>query len=137
MNSDESNLAALLKQLRDDTTTLVREEIALAKTEAAEKLSKLARNSVILVAGALLGYAALTPLLLGLGFLLGSLLTSWGLGSTFAAFLGFLAVALIVGAISAAVVLHALNALKKDGLMPRRTIDSLKEDKEWIQKKLP
>lgn len=137
MNSDENNLAALLKQLRDDTTTLVREEIALAKTEAAEKLSKLARNSVLLVAGGLLGYAALTPLLLGLGFLLGSLFTAWGLGSIFAAFLGFLVVALIVGAISAALVLHALSALKKDGLTPRRTIGSLKDDKEWIQKKLP
>ena len=136
MNVEENNLAALFRQLRDDTTTLVREEIALARTEAMEKVSRLARNSVALVAGALLGYAALIPLLIGLGFLLGNLLTSWGVTSVFATFLGFFIVALAAGGISAALVMHALSAFRKDNLTPRRTIDSIKDDKEWIQNKL-
>lgn len=136
MNVEENNLAALFRQLRDDTTTLVREEIALARTEAMEKVSRLARNSVALVAGALLGYAALIPLLIGLGFLLGNLLVSWGVTSVFATFLGFFIVALVAGGISAALVMNALSAFRKDNLTPRRTIDSIKDDKEWIQNKL-
>lgn len=136
MNTEENNLASLLKQLRDDTTALVRDEIALAKTEMIEKVSKMARHGAALAAGVLLGFAALTPLLVGLGFALGILLVSWGLSSGLATLLGFLIVALITGCVSAVIVISALNRFKKESLKPRRTLESLKNDKNWIQNKL-
>ncbi|MDB6135187.1 MAG: hypothetical protein JWM59_3430 [Verrucomicrobiales bacterium] len=136
MSTDENSVAGLLKQLRDDTTALVREEIALAKTEVAEKVSKFSRNAVLLAVGALLGYTALIPLLMGLGFALGSLFDSWGMSTGTAAFLGFLVVALITGGISVAIILSALNSFKKDNLTPDRTIGTLKDDKQWIQNKI-
>ncbi|RYD36133.1 MAG: phage holin family protein [Verrucomicrobiaceae bacterium] len=136
MITDENSVAGLLKQLRDDTTALVREEIALAKTEAAEKVAKFSRNAVLLAVGALLGYTALIPLLVGLGFALGSLFVSLGMGTNMGAFLGFLVVALITGGISAAIVLSALNSFKKEKLTPDRTIGTLKDDKQWIQSKI-
>lgn len=136
MITEENSVAGLLRQLRDDTTELVREEIALAKTEVTEKVSKLSRNAVLLAAGALLGYAALIPLLVGLGFALGNLFVSWGLSGGMGAFLGFLVVALVTGVISAAIVLNALSAFKKEKLTPERTIGTLKEDKQWIQSKI-
>lgn len=136
MSTEENSVAGLLKQLRDDTTALVREEIALAKTEVAEKVSKFSRNAVLLAVGALLGYTALIPLLIGLGFALGSLFVSWGMSPGIGAFLGFLVVALITGGISASIVLSALGSFKKEKLTPERTIGTLKEDKQWIQNKI-
>lgn len=136
MSTDENSVAGLLKQLRDDTTALLREEIALAKTEVAEKVSKFSRNAVLLAVGALLGYTALIPLLVGLGFALGSLFVSLGMGTNMGAFLGFLVVALITGGISAAIVLSALNSFKKEKLTPERTLSTLKDDKQWIQNKI-
>ena len=69
MNSD-SNLADLLRQLRDDTTSLVREEVALARTEVGEKLSRTARNTAYLLVGGLVASSALLLVLMALGHLL-------------------------------------------------------------------
>jgi hypothetical protein len=136
MNS-ESNLTDLLKELREDATTLVRGEVALAKAEMAEKVSVLTRNGARLFGGALLGYAALTPLLGGLGFLLKDWFVSLGWSEGVSVFSGLTIVALITGALSAIIVLNALSALKNEKLLPRKTIASLKEDREMIQNKLP
>lgn len=134
MNADP-NIADLLKQLRDDTTTLVREEISLAKTEMSEKAAELGKKGVMVSAGALLGYAALMPLLLAFGYLLRDLFVSWDMSTGTATFLGLLIVALITGAIAAGIVMSALA--KKTSLKPEKTIHSLQQDKNLIQEKLP
>ena len=56
--NEESSIVYLLKKLRDDTTTLVRDEISLAKTEISEKIASTSRNVGYLAAGALVAYAA-------------------------------------------------------------------------------
>lgn len=135
MNNDPLNVADLLKQLRDDTTTLVRSEITLAKTEITEKASALTRKAIYLAAGGLLGYAALTPLLFAFGYLLRDLFVSWGTTTGVGTFLGLMIVALVTGAVSAGIIAKALA--DKHSLTPDKTIKSLKEDKEWIQNKIP
>ena len=57
--NEESSIVYLLKKLRDDTTTLVRDEISLAKTEISEKIASTSRNVGYLAVGALVAYAAL------------------------------------------------------------------------------
>lgn len=136
MNPETNDIAGLLKQLRDDTTTLVRQEVALAKTELSEKATNLSRHGMMIAGGALLGYAALTPLLFGIGFLLRDLFIGWGFREGTAIFLGMLAVALITGAVSLGIVLNAKEAFSKESLTPDKTVKTLKEDKDWIQNKI-
>lgn len=133
--SDLTHITDLLKQLRDDTTTLVREEVALAKTEVSEKTSLLGRNVAFLVAGALVGYSALILILLALAFLLREQFVSRGMAEGMATFLGLLIVGALVGIISAILIVKALNTLKKQSLAPQRTIETLKQDKVWVQSK--
>lgn len=137
MNAVEPNIADLLKQLRDDITTLVRQEIALAKAEMSEKVSRLSHHAVLLVAGSLLGYASLVLLLIGLGFWLRDLFLSMGWADGVSTFCGLLIVSGITGAVGAATLLRAWEALKQETLLPRRTIRSLNDDKQMIQNKLP
>ena len=137
MNSEESSIVYLLKKLRDDTSTLVRDEISLAKTEITEKIASTSRNVGYLAAGSLVAYAALILILQGFSFLLGGLFFSWGLGEASAALLGFLIVGAIVGAIGAFLIVKALDTLKKEPLTPTKTAETLKEDKEWVQSKVP
>jgi Putative Actinobacterial Holin-X, holin superfamily III len=66
MINEPSSIVDLLKNLRDDTTTLVRDEISLAKTEMSEKIASSSRNVGYLAAGALVAYAALILLLQGI-----------------------------------------------------------------------
>jgi hypothetical protein len=136
MNNEESSIVYLLKKLRDDTSTLVRDEISLAKTEISEKIASTSRNVGYLAAGALVAYAALILILLGFSFLLGGLFLSWGMSEASAALLGFLVVGAVVGAIGAILVIKALDTLKKEPLTPTKTAGTLKEDKEWVQSKV-
>jgi len=135
MMTNEPNLVDLLKQLRDDTSTLVREEVALAKTEMSEKASMFSRNAAFLAVGAMIGYSALLLILLAVSSLLAELFVSMGMGQGTAGFLGLLVVGLIVGAISAALVMKGIKALKGKTLAPDKTIETLKEDKEWAQRR--
>lgn len=134
--SELTNIVDLLKQLRDDTTTLVREEVALAKTEAGEKVATYARNAGFLAAGALVAWSAIHFLLLGLAFLIRGQLVERGFNEGTATFLGLLIVAIIVSIIAAVLISKALATLKKASLTPTKTIGTLKEDTQWVQSKI-
>jgi hypothetical protein len=132
----EHHIPDLLRQLRDDTTTLVREEIALAKTELSEKLAATSRNAAYLAGGAMIAFSALLLLLMGFAYLLGHAFVSRGTEPGAAAFLGFVIVAVAVGAISATLIMKALKTLRGDTLKPEKTVRSLREDKQWAQSKI-
>lgn len=134
--NEESSIGALLKQLRDDSTTLIRDEIALAKTEVSEKTSILGRNLGSMLAGAMLGYSALVLLLIAIGSLAAEGLISIGLTPAMAHFVGLASVAIIVGLISAVMVAKAMEQLKAANLAPQRTIDSLRNDKEFLKQQI-
>ena len=134
--SELTNIVDLLKQLRDDTTTLVREEVALAKTEAGEKVSTYARNAGFLAGGALVAWSALHFLLLGLAFLIRGQLVQRDYDEGTATFIGLLVVAILVGIVAAILISKALATLKKASLTPNKTIGTLKEDKQWVQNKI-
>ncbi len=134
--SELTQIVDLFKQLRDDTTTLVREEITLAKTEASEKMTKFARNIGFLAAGGLTAFTALIFILLAVAFLIRGQLVSNDINEGTATFLGLLIVGVIVGLVAAILIFKALATLKSASLTPNKTIDSLKEDKEWVQQKV-
>jgi len=135
MNPDQSILD-LLRQLRDDTSTLVREEVRLAKAEIGENLSRAGRNVAYLAVGALIASSALAMLLMSFGYLLAGLFLKQGYSQATSTFLGFLVVAIIVAVVAAALVAKSLKALANDPLAPTRTARSLQEDKQWAKEKL-
>ena len=134
--NEESSIVYLLKKLRDDTTTLVRDEISLAKTEISEKIASTSRNVGYLAVGALVAYAALILFLQGIGLLLRDLFISKGMNQASASLLGFLIVGGVIGIIGALLIIKALNTLKKEPLTPTKTAETLREDKEWVQNKV-
>jgi hypothetical protein len=136
MKDEESSIVYLLKKLRDDTTTLVRDEISLAKTEISEKIASTSRNVGYLAVGALGAYAALLLFLQGIGLLLRDLFISGGMNQASASLLGFLIVGGVIGIIGALLIVKALNTLKKEPLTPTKTAETLREDKEWVQNKV-
>ena len=136
MSNEQSNLVYLLKKLRDDTTTLVRDELSLAKTEISEKVATTSRNVGYLAAGALVAYAALLLILQGLSLMLREQFILRGMSEANANLLGFLIVGVVVGIIGSVLIMKALNTLKTESLTPTKTAETLKEDKEWVQDKV-
>jgi hypothetical protein len=129
-------LINLIRELRDETTTLVRQEIALAKAETAEKAARLGRNAGYMVAGVAVAYAAFVLLLLGLRDLVAAGLIRAGSESETAAWLSSFIVGIAIGVVGALLIAQGKKALSKEGLAPRKTIESLREDQQFIKHKL-
>ena len=134
--TNQPTFAELLKDLREEGTLLLREEIALAKKEISEKISSTARNVTFIVAGTLVAYCAITFLLLAVSALISQGLLAHGVSIWWAIFLGLLIVALFIGVISIGMIVKGVQTLKKLSLVPEKTVESLKEDKTWAQNKI-
>jgi xanthine/uracil permease len=125
---DERSLGDLFSDLSRETTTLVRQEVQLAKAELTHSATEVARGIGMLVAGGAVAYAGLLFLLLAIVF--GLIEAGWD------AWLSALVVGLVVIAIGAVLVLRARESLKPANLAPRRTIETLKEDQEWAKEQI-
>lgn len=73
----EKSIGTLLAELADETGTLVKQEIALAKAEINERLDQAKRGAIALAIGALVAYAGLIVLLFAAVFSLGMVLEMW------------------------------------------------------------
>jgi xanthine/uracil permease len=125
---DERSLGDLFSDLSRETTTLVRQEVQLAKAELTQSATEAARGIGMLLAGGAVAYAGLLFLLLAIVF--GLIEAGWD------AWLSALVVGLVVVAIGAVLVLRARESLKPANLAPRRTIETLKEDQEWAKEQI-
>lgn len=140
MNPDSTpppSLPSLLRDLRDETTTLLRQEIALAKSELKENASKMGTHATSLGIGALVAYAGFIILLIGISHFLEMALIHAGVSDAVSRWLAPCGVGLIVAIIGWVMVSKATTAFKKDDLTPKQTAASLHETKDWAQSKLP
>lgn len=130
------SLPALLRDLRDETTTLLRQELQLAKAELKENASHMARDAAQIAIGGAVGYAGLIVLLIGLGLLISWLLTRAGMAPDVARWLSIGGVGVIVGGIGLGMVARAKHAMTNDDLAPKQTLATMRENKDWAQSKL-
>jgi len=121
---DERSLGELFSTLAQDTSTLVRQEMALAKTEMSQKASRAGKDVGFLAAGGAVAYAGLLAILAGAIVLLGQVIPMW---------LSAILVGLVVAGVGYFLVRKGLDALKREDLTPRQTIETLKEDQQWAK----
>ncbi|MEY4941479.1 MAG: hypothetical protein RIQ93_3214, partial [Verrucomicrobiota bacterium] len=136
MNPDSTSpppnsIPSLLRELRDESLTLLRQEVSLAKTELKDNVSRVGRHSAKIAVGGFVAYAGVIVLLIGLGQLLGAGLTRAGVDPDLAQWLAPTLVGLVVALIGWGMVSKAKHALTDDPLAPHQTIASLKENKQW------
>ncbi len=121
---EDRSLGELFAELADDTSTLVRQEVALATTELTQKATRAAKQIGFLVVGGLIAYAAFLAILAAIIIGLAQIIPAW---------LAALFVGLIVAAVAAWLITKALHALKETDLTPRQTVETLKEDVQWMK----
>ena len=121
---DERPLGELFSDLVNETTTLVRNEVALAKVELTQKATKVGRNVGSLVIGGAIGYAALLAIRAAAIMLLSTVMPAW---------LAAVIVGVIVGAVAWLLISKAITTLRNTDLTPHETVESIKEDAQWIK----
>lgn len=118
--ADNRSLGELIADLSRETTTLIREEIDLAKTEMSHKASQAARDIGFLVAGGAIVYAGFLALIAALIVGLGQAGLTWWLSA--------LIVGVVVVAIGGYLVWQGIENLKRVDPVPEKTLATLKED---------
>jgi uncharacterized membrane protein YqjE len=121
----EQPIGELLKQLSQETTTLVRQELELAKAEMTEKAKEGGKGAGLLGGagvGGLLALGALTATVMGL---LDTAMKFW---------LAALIVTLIWAAVAGVLALQGRKKLQDAGPpVPEQAQESVKEDVQWAK----
>ncbi len=133
---DERSIAGLLRELRNETSTLIRQEVRLAQAELSEKVSHYGRNVGYLAVGGMIAYGGVILLLGAAAAFVAWLFTLADVSYWISASLGALIVGTVVAVIGYAFVQKALHALREESPVPEKTIETLKEDKQWAQNKI-
>ena len=125
---DDRSLGELFAELAREMSTLVRQEVALAKTEMTQKATRVGMNVAFLVIGGAIAYAGLLAIIAAIIIAVGTAMNNMWAAA--------LIVGLVIVAIAAALIMKGLNALKSEDLAPRQTIETLKEDAQWAKNQI-
>ena len=122
---DGRSTSELVKDLSRQASLLVRQEIQLARTEVAEKSKRAGVGAAALAAAAVAGLLALGTLTAFLVLALDDVMPAW----TAALIVGVLWAVVAVG-----LALYGRDKLDEVGTpVPEKTVETLKEDIEWLR----
>ena len=121
---EERSIGELFAELSQKTTTLVRQEIELAKVEMSQKASRVGKNVGFLLIGSVVAYTGLLAVVAAGIILLGEVIAYW---------LSAAIIGVVIAAVGAFLVVKGANTLRQEEPTPRETIETLQEDKEWLK----
>ncbi|MDQ3398506.1 MAG: phage holin family protein [Deinococcota bacterium] len=123
----ERSLGELFADLSQGLSTLLSQEVALAKAEVSQTISQITKSIIPIAIGGVLafgGYLALiATLIIGLAYLIPIIWSA-------------LIVTLVLLVVGGVLISKGVNDLKKTNPVPEKTIASLKEDTEWAKEQL-
>ena len=120
-------LGDLFSDLATDMSSLVRQEVALAKLEITQKAKHIGTNVGYLVIGGAVAYAGLLAVVAAIIMLLAKVMPHWG---------SALLVGIVIAGIAWLLIGKALAGLQQTDLTPRETVETLKEDAAWVKQQI-
>lgn len=124
-SGQDASLGELFRRLSSDTTDLLRQELDLAKSEVRETGGRLAETGTKVGMGAglaVMGGLALTAFLIIL------------LGNAFGGryWLSSLVVGVLAAGSGYSLITGALKQFREQSLVPKQTMDTLRDDAQWV-----
>ena len=135
-NGNNDTLPSLLSRLGDDVMQLVNSQFALFKVEVKEEANRFARDAAMIAVGAVVATIGFALLNVAIAFGVSTLFARANFSQPASYALGFIvtgAFYLIVGGI---LMLVMKNRLAKQQLVPPRTVQELRKDKQWLKSEL-
>jgi hypothetical protein len=126
---DERSLADLVVEVSENASTLVREEIELAKAELSDKVTKILRGSAVGVAAGTFAFLALILILHGIAWLLGEELFD---GNIWAGYFVTAGIFLLIAALAGFIAFRSLKSGTPP--VPEQAIEEAKLTKEMLEK---
>ena len=133
--TDTRSIGNLIKDLKNDAAQLLRDEIALARTELSSSMSRGLRNLALLLTGALIGLLAAQALLVTL--IAGVIVVLLDVtGRNMALWLAPLVVGLALAIIAAICIWVGKQRLSKLSITPRQTTETMRETQQWLRTRM-
>jgi len=125
---DDRSVAELVIDVAEKSSSLVREEIELAKTEVSEKVGKLLRGSVVGVAAGAFAFLALILVMQGVAWLLAEEVFD---GNAWPGFFVEAALFLLIAALAGLIAYRSMQAGAPP--VPKQAIEEAKLTKETLE----
>ena len=134
--NDNESLPNLFSRLGDDVMQLFNSQLALFKVEIKEEANAYARGITMIAIGAVIATVGFALLNVAIAFAVSTLFAQANFSQPASYALGFVVTGgfyLLVGAI---VVMLMKNRLSRQDLVPQRTVQELRKDKQWLKNEL-
>ncbi len=119
----DRSLSELIGDMSQGLSTLIQKELELAKEEIQVEVAKASKAGQAFGVAAGAGFYAGIALVITLGLILDTFLWAW---------LAFLIVTLLLGAIAAVFAQRGQAKVKEIDPIPQATIETLQEDAQWL-----
>jgi len=134
-NGAES-LPGLLSRLGDDVMQLINSQLALFKVELKEEASTYARGAAGIAVGGVVTIIGFALLNVAIAFAVSTLFAQANFSQPASYSLGFVVTGIFYLIVGGIVVLVMKNRLAKQPVMPPRTVEELRKDKQWLKSEL-
>ncbi|GAC1352675.1 MAG: hypothetical protein NVS3B20_12680 [Polyangiales bacterium] len=124
---EQRPLGELFGELVHETGTLIRKEVDLAKVEMSAKAKTAARHAASAAIGGAVALAGALTLLAALVLVIATAIPLWA---------SALLVGLAVTTAGGLIVLRAVRAFQKFDVVPRATVQTLQEDRQWAKEQM-
>jgi uncharacterized membrane protein YqjE len=133
--TDVEGLPALFGRLSDGVTTLLDTKLSLLKVEIKEDVSGYISGAVKILIGGIIAAVGFAILNVAVALFVGALLPET-MNPEVRLALGFVITGALYLVIGGIFIITAKNRLAKQDIVPNRTVDELRKDKEWLKKEL-
>ncbi|MEZ4540467.1 MAG: phage holin family protein [Chloroflexota bacterium] len=124
---EQPSLGDLFSNLSAQASLLFRQEVQLAQAEMTKKATRAGQNAAYVVLGAVVAQAAFLTLVAALVLALSTVMDAW---------LAALLVGVVLAIGAALMVRFGLTKLKEIDPAPRQTIQTMRENKEWLTQQI-
>lgn len=128
---NDRGLGTLVRELADGSATLVRGEAQIARTEIGQAVKGIATGTGYIAVGGVLALLGGLSLLAGVILLIGD---QWLPRDLY--WVAALLVVIVSGGIALLFARRGLSMLSPSALAPDQTVETLKEDKEWLKQRM-
>ena len=123
----ERPLGELFAELKQETRTLIKQEMELVRVELSAKVSQLVKDLIALGVGGVLLYTGILTLVTAIVLGLAKFMPPW---------LSALLVSVVLLVIGAVLLMKGVTDLKKMKVAPEKSTESLKETSQWIKSEM-
>jgi uncharacterized membrane protein YqjE len=134
--NDNEDLPTLFSRLGDDVMQLFDTKMSLLKVEIKEEANAYARGGAMLAVGGIIAAIGFALLNVALAFGISTLFADTTLSQPAKYAIGFVTAGILYLIVGAIIVSTMKSRLAKTPLIPDRTVEELRKDKQWLKNEL-